>query len=39
VQCFNCNRAMTVSKADGQEYGDKKWLCAGCALGDEGDNG
>jgi len=38
VQCFNCNRAMTVSKADAQEYGDKKWLCAGCALGDEGDN-
>jgi hypothetical protein len=35
VKCRACGRVMSVAKADA----DDKWLCAGCALGDEGDNG
>lgn len=38
VRCSYCGRVMLVPESDAQEYGDKKWLCADCALGDEGDN-
>lgn len=35
VKCRACGRILLVPKEDA----DDKWLCAGCALGDESDGG